>query len=265
MIVECKADVKDHRSNLLATRLLGEETEARAKRVQRFAVDGVLHYAQKLSREFNVIAIAVSGEKIDGTQFSAFLHPKGASAPKPMQTKDGSEIDRLIPWNDFIEHGTFDPSVQRLRFDELMAFSRELHDFMRDHAKLTENQKPLLVSGTLIALRNPAFAKSYDVYSPEELQKQWMRVIKEEIERADIPQAKKTNMAQPYSGIAVHPELGKSTKAYPKGVLHELVRARWANGSGPLSRFITTLTSWVNSTANFSNTPAEIKKRLALC
>ena len=50
-----------------------------------------------------------------------------------------------------------------------------------------------------------------------------MRVIQEEIEAADIPQAKKDNLAQPYSSIGVHPELGKSTKNYPKGILHELI------------------------------------------
>jgi type I restriction enzyme M protein len=129
----------------------------------------------------------------------------------------------LISWADYIENATFDPSVQKLRFDELMAFASELHEFMRDHAKLTENEKPLLVSGTLIALRNKAFSASYSLHTPSQLQKEWMRVIQEEIQRSDIPQAKKDNMTQPYSSIAVHPELGKATKAYPKGPLHELI------------------------------------------
>jgi hypothetical protein len=51
-----------------------------------------------------------------------------------------------------------------------------------------------------------------------------MRVIRDEIKQADLPQAKTDSMTQPFSGIAVHPELGKSTKVYPRGVLHELVR-----------------------------------------
>jgi hypothetical protein len=110
-----------------------------------------------------------------------------------------------------------------MRFEELMAFSRELHIFMRDHAKLTESEKPLLVSGTLIALKNKAFAKSFNEHSPEELQREWMRVIKSEINKADIPRAKKDTMSQPYSSIAVHPVLGKSAKGYPRGVLHELI------------------------------------------
>jgi type I restriction enzyme M protein len=61
-------------------------------------------------------------------------------------------------------------------------------------------------------------------YSPETLQKQWLHVIKEEIESADIPNSKKATMSRPYSSIAVHPELGKSTTKYPKGVLHELIK-----------------------------------------
>jgi hypothetical protein len=125
----------------------------------------VLHYASHLAREFNVIAVAVSGETKTAAAISTYLHAKGAAKPKPLATKDGKKVERLIPWSDYIEHATFDPAVQRIRAAELMAFSRDLHDFMRDHAKLTESEKPLMVSGTLIALRNPAFAISYQ-YCP---------------------------------------------------------------------------------------------------
>lgn len=66
LIIECKASTRDHESTELESLLEGiplEETpEETAKRIQRFAIDGILHYAQKLSKEYNVIAIAVSGE-----------------------------------------------------------------------------------------------------------------------------------------------------------------------------------------------------------
>lgn len=228
LIVECKADPKDHASRMSAEWLAGkpvtETAETQAKRIQKYATDGVLHYAQRLSKDFNVLAVAVSGETKKGIVVSTYLHTKGADRPKLLNAKDGSPLDALVPWNDYIEHGTFDPTVQRLRFDELMAFARDLHEFMRDHAKLTESEKPLLVSGTLIALRHKPFALSYSAESPEDLQKTWMKVIQQEMNKANIPQAKKDNMTQPYSSIAVHPELGKATKAYPKGVLHELIK-----------------------------------------
>lgn len=227
LIVECKAVIKDHASSVIEKIINGvpiiEDDLARAKRVQRFAVDGVLHYAKALSREFNVIALAVSGETKNGALTSTYLWPKGGAKPKILVAKGGALLDKIIPWNDYIENATFDPAVQRMRFDELMAFAADLHEFMRDHAKLTESEKPLLVSGTLIALRNKAFAASYNLHTPAQLQREWMRVIKEEIHTAEIPQAKKDNMTQPYSSIEVHPELGKPTKAYPKGPLFELI------------------------------------------
>ncbi len=229
LIIECKADPNDHISETCKAILAGnpsaDETEDDyIKRVQRYAVDGALHYASKLGKEFYVVAVAVSGETKEGAVIDTFLQAKGNGPAKPLKTKDGHEVHQLISWADYVEHGTFDPTVQHVRADELMAFSRELHVFMRDHAKLTESEKPLVVSGTLIALRNKAFAKSYDAYSPEDLQNEWLEVISKEIRKADIPQAKKDKMVQPYSTIAAHPELGKATKGYPRGVLYELIK-----------------------------------------
>lgn len=227
IIVECKADVKNQASSIiseiLATGTTKEDDATKTKRVQRFAVDGILHYAKSLSRDFNVIAIGISGETEKSSVVSTYLWPKGGIRPKPLRAKNGADIVTFIPWNDYVEHATFDPSVQKTRFDELMNFATDLHEFMRDHAKLTESEKPLLVSGTLIALRNKAFVVSYNLLTPTQLQKDWMRIIQEEIHAADIPKAKKDNMVQPYSSIAVHPELGKATRQYPKGALHELI------------------------------------------
>ena len=228
LIVECKASTLDHSSHVVDLLLSGlpvSETDTeRTKRIQRYAIDGALHYARALSKDYSVITVAVSGETKKGAKFSTHLWPRGAARPKVLTAKTGASIETIIRWKDYIEHATFDPSVQKLRFDELMAFATELHDFMRDHAKLTESEKPLLVSGTLIALRNSVFAASYGLHKPADLQKEWMRIIQQEIQKAEIPQAKKDNMTQPYSSIGVHPELGKATKAYPKGVLNELIR-----------------------------------------
>ena len=214
IVVECKAKTSQQKSVGL-------------DRPKDFAVDGALHYSRFLSSKFNVIGIGFSGDEAQGTAFDAYLTPKGTSSAIPLLTKAGAEISEFIPWDDFVEHASFDPSIQRLRFEELMEFARELHDFMRDHMKLIESEKPLIVSGTLIALRDPAFAAAFEHYKPDNLQKQWARVIREQIEAAEIPNAKKLSMVQPYASIAVHPELGKPTgktkQRYPKGVLNELV------------------------------------------
>ncbi|WP_299103541.1 N-6 DNA methylase [uncultured Winogradskyella sp.] len=211
VVFECKADTKKHQSPKL-------------DKPVDFAVDGVLHYAKKLAKSYNVIAVAVSGQTKSSLKISNWIIPKGNTSAKLLLNKSGKKISSIISLDDYIEHGTFDPDVAKRRHSDLMAFSRELHEFMRDHAKLTESEKPLLVSGTLIALKNKAFTKSFDEYTPSELQKEWMRVIKSEFKKADIPHSKEYSMTQPYSSIAVHPELGKPTKKYPRSVLFELIK-----------------------------------------
>lgn len=228
LVIECKASTKDHASGsikaILNGTLNGETQEVYTKRVVKFASDGALHYARALSKEYNVIAIAVSGQTRTALQVSTFLHSKGAATPKFLATKTGAAITSIISLPDYIEHATYDPAVQAVRLTDLMAFSRTLHDFMRDDVKASENEKPLFVSGTLIALRNKAFSKSYNEYSLEDLPNEWLRVIKVEMEKAEIPGSKKSSVTTPYAVIGAHPELSKPHKKYPLGVLNELIK-----------------------------------------
>lgn len=202
----------------------GETPADKTKRVVRFAVDGALHYAQNLSKDHNVISVAVSGQTTAELQISSYLQTRGSALPKPLMTKGGAFITSIIPWSDYIEHAIYDPAVQKVRLTDLMAFSRELHDFMRDDVKASESEKPLFVSGSLIALRNAAFSKTFGDYTAKELPDEWMRVIEVELGKAEIPKAKKKTIALPYSNIASHPEIAKRHKKYPKGVLHELIK-----------------------------------------
>jgi hypothetical protein len=227
LVIECKADVKNHASSPASVMLsppANETPDDRAKRVTRYAVDGVLHYAQYLAKEHNVIAVAVSGQTDNDLLVSTYLQTRGSLVAKSLMTKGGAFITSIIPWSDYIDHAIYDPAVQKIRLTDLMAFSRELHDFMRDDVKASENEKPLFVSGSLIALRNVAFSKTFGDYSAKELPDEWLRVIEVELGKADIPRAKKKTIALPYSNIASHPEIAKRHKKYPKGVLHELIR-----------------------------------------
>lgn len=212
IIVECKPETRQHESikrNLPVS----------------FAVDGVLHYAKYLSKEYNVIAIAASGSTESELKISNYIWPKQQDVYKTLTNSDAKAIKDIIGVDDYLNAGTYDPGVQRQRLTDLMAFSRDLHEFMRNHAKLTESEKPLLVSGTLIAFRNEAFRISFDKYKAEDLQNAWLNVIETEIGNADIPNsAKKQDMLQPYTSIAVHPELGKASNRFPRGVLYELIK-----------------------------------------
>lgn len=141
IIFECKASTADHESpsvgNILDGTALRETDEASAKRLQRYAVDGVLHYAAQLSKNFHVIAVAVSGETPKAAIISVYFHSRGAKTAKVLRSKtDRNPIKAILPWRDYLDHAVFDPAVREARLNDLMAFARELHDFMRDHAKL---------------------------------------------------------------------------------------------------------------------------------
>lgn len=218
IVVECKASIKDHISN----DYLNNPDPV------KYAVDGVLHYAKFLSKEYTVLALAVSGTKSDSLKISNYLIPCGSDSVKELTNEAGHIVNSILSFDDYYRLSAFDPEVERKRHKDLIAFARDLHEFIWTRAKISEEDKPLLVSGTLIALMNKAFSKSFYNYSSDEMPDEWLRAIKKELDSADIPQAKKDTMLQPYATVASQPNLGKPDskliKQYPQGVLFEVIR-----------------------------------------
>lgn len=210
IVIECKADVKKHESK-------------EKNKYAEFAVDGALHYARNLSSSYNVISIAVSGQNTKELKTSVFLWAKESASPKVLVNQYDVEIDVILSFDEFFKLASYNPDVEKKRYEDLLSFSRELHNYMRDYAKLTETEKPLLVSGILIALADQAFSLNYQSYADSILPSQMYEAIKREVESAKIPKAKKKNMLQPYSFISVHPELAKLDKKTNETPLYRLV------------------------------------------
>ena len=204
IVIECKASVSKHRSQ-----------DGRSKPVD-YAVDGVLHYAKFLSSKFNVIAIAVSGETSAELTISTFLWVRGENEPKPfntapaLSTASTTPITTILSFEEFKTHAFFNRELKIAQEAEVNVFARELHVFMREYARLSETEKPLLVSGILLALTSNTFPQSvYENANPVELPDVLYQAIDRVINQAEIPDAKKHAMTQPYSFIKVHPELAK--------------------------------------------------------
>lgn len=214
IVFECKPDVKKH------------ESLSRNKPVE-YAVDGALHYAKYLAKDYTVVAVAVSGSTQSAMKVSNFLVPAGSMEAKELVNEGGISVTDIIPYDDYYRLASFDPDVAKKRHTDLLAFSKELHELIWTKAKISEEDKPLLVSGTLIALMNAPFMKTFGALPAEDVQEAWLGAIKKELDKADIPQAKKDTMLQPYSTIAVHPNLGKpdskTAKEYPDGVFKEII------------------------------------------
>lgn len=164
---------------------------------------------------------------------SNFIVPAGGLAVKNLVNESGIAVDKIVSYDDYYRLASFDPDVAKKRHSDLLAFSKDLHELIWTKAKISEEDKPLLVSGTLIALMNASFTKTFSALSAEDVQDAWLGAIKKELDKADIPQAKKDTMLQPYSTIAVHPNLGRpdsrTAREYPDGVFKEIINRIFEN------------------------------------
>lgn len=210
VVIECKAHVADHQSTDL-------------NHPVAYAVDGAIHYAKHLSKRYNVIAIGASGQDDKELKLSAYLIGKGAAEAGPLLDSSDQAVERLEELKTLHDYASRDPEVEKRRVSDLMGFARELHNFMRDYAKLSEAHKPLLISGILIALHDKVFRAKFGQIKGEHLPKHLTKAIDDVIEEADIPQAKKAAMLQPYSFIAAHPILGQPMKGSTRTPLQQIL------------------------------------------
>lgn len=196
IVFECKADPAKHAS-------------ANRDKPAMFAVDGVLLYSEHLSKNFDVIGVAISGTSTTAIRISTFRQLRESSIAEPLCDEHG-EVERLLPVAEYQRLLNFDPAVRHRSEAELMQFGSELHDYLRDYAKLSENEKPLAVSGCLLALRDDAFKTSWRKFKIASLGRELIAALRREIEAAvpgDPP--KQRAMLQPYQFLELHPELNR--------------------------------------------------------
>ena len=138
IIVECKADVNKHESST-------------GKNPSDYAVDGVLHYASFLKEEFNVTAIAVSGENEKEKKISSFLWLKKNYVPREIQENyfaTSEEIENIIK--------------KSTPLDELDFISKanEYNELLYKYS-IPEIERCTLISAILVALQDRNFLDIY--------------------------------------------------------------------------------------------------------
>ena len=182
IVIECKADIRKH------------ESEHR-NNYSEYSVDGVLLYASYLSKEYDVLAIAISGETIDELKISHFLHLKGEKSPINIFG------DELLSPDNYIEGYSKCPEKFRQDYKALLNYTKELNDYLHTH-KILENQRSLLISCILIALENKAFKKSYDSHNnARDLANFLVQTVSNELENANIGRDKLDNLNIQFSFI----------------------------------------------------------------
>ncbi len=188
IVIECKADRSKHRSKML-------------DRYADFAADGALLYASFLSKEFDVLAIAVSGEKKQSVSISHFIFPKNSD-----QFCDYFD-SKILNFDDYYNGFTKSDLKFTQDYHLLLEYTRKLNESLHNK-KVKESQRSLLISGILIALQNNAFKKAYKSHKTSKRAAKFLvETITDEFATSDIPQDKVQNLKQAFSFISTHTTL----------------------------------------------------------
>lgn len=140
IVVECKASTKFHASPT------GDDPI-------NYAVDGALHYSAFLSKQYNVIAIAVSGDTLGKLKISSFYQKIG-------QAEVSSEGTELLDLYSYIARFQGEAQAKSIESGEITKTAIDLNFELNDYS-IVEYERCTLVSAILLALQDPAFKASY--------------------------------------------------------------------------------------------------------
>lgn len=193
IVVECKAKLSQHASPNL-------------DKPKDYAIDGALLYASYLSKEFDVIALGISGETEKELKVDTFIQIN----KEPTARNLG--INKLYPFGDYLDLLKKDRVKEKGDFEKLMEYSIELNQKLRDSFEFEENERPLFVSGILLALEDEGFALSYRTKEkPLEIAELIKTAVKERLDRDNIKEVKQDTIVQAYSFISRNTQIINET------------------------------------------------------
>lgn len=161
-VIEDKASVYDH-----AKYLDNEETELDMSQqaIKKYALNGAVHYAIKIMASApyeQLFGFGVSGNA-DGYRITPFFLRSRETKPMILEPVNDfnsfshSNIGTYYCTNVLKEEIDVDKTEEEIQRD-----AAELHEYLRSYGSLTTEQKPIIVSGILIALSEIDY-KNFDI------------------------------------------------------------------------------------------------------
>ena len=189
IVIECKASLQKHVSSM-------------RDKYADYAVDGVLLYASFLAKDFDVLAIGVSGQDKQTLTVSHFWN-----LCKSTKAVDWADEKSILSFNDYYQAFIQSDVKFRQDYDTLLAFSRSLNNELQAK-KITEADRGFLISGILVALNDAAFKQSYPLQrNAKQLSKSLLETIRGEFENANLPEDRRKDLEQAFSFISLCPPL----------------------------------------------------------
>lgn len=168
IIIECKASPSFHESK---TR----------NYIKDYAVDGVLHYAKALSSNYDVIAIAVSGETKNELLISHFLWKKEDPTYEEL-----CEDKQLLPIDSYLHLFANEQFADNLRNIDIVSKAIELNEDYNNYS-IPEQTRNTMVSAMLLSLIHTPFRMSFKAQpTTNSLSDSMMAAIKTTLEQSSV-------------------------------------------------------------------------------
>lgn len=234
IVVEAKADINKH---------ISETRDNYAD----YAVDGALLYAAFLSKEFDVLAIGISGEERDKLRMSHYLHLKEEKNAYPIF---GDKILTIDEYAEGIQESNYKFNQD---YSKLIAYTKTLNETL--HAKkIKESQRALLISGILIALKDKAFKAGYKKHEKvEQLVKALYTAIDGQLSVGDIAQRKVDVLTHAFTFIKTNPTLTdkKDGKRFLEDLIDEIDKE--INGFMVTHKYVDTVSQFYIEFLRYAN------------
>lgn len=201
LVIECKANISDHQS-------------PKRDNPKNYAVDGVLHYAKALSTQFDVVAIAVSGQTEQELLVSHFVWKKGEKT-----FSEKKEDKNLLSINNYLKLFNNEQFADNLRNVDIIQKAIFLNEEYQAYS-ITETTRCTMVSAILLSLLDNPFRISYKTYSTaENLGKAMLSAIESVL--SDNSTFNQSAMIGEYSKILNEPLFKQKTIKHKKKKEHE--------------------------------------------
>ena len=204
IVVECKSSTKKHESKTL-------------NKPKDYAVDGVRHYAAYLAKEYDVLAIAVSGQSQKEVKISHFFHRKDAIDSE--EVKGFSNLASLESYVAFYKNLLSNEDVD---FSQLIAFTKNLNDQLHEK-KIMAHQRGPLLSTILMALQDKGFRKSYRHWRTDDLPEILYDTVMRGLKKARFKSDKMKILEQAFGFIKINATLQKE-KQFLASLIHDVDR-----------------------------------------
>lgn len=188
---------------------------------EKYAVNGVLWYASFLKEEFDVVAIACSGQGPDNILIDTFAWRKGMDTFTNMNLHEILPVSRYLAF--FSQRGEGQESADSVK--ELLRSAKDINEFMQNELGVIEHNRLYILGSVLLALEDPVFKSSYSLYNNNrDIADFLWSTVERKLKAAQMVEKELVTTSLKPVLISLQQEEKKSIEgSYAKGTLHKLI------------------------------------------